>query len=63
MRRRRSVWCFVLAVFAAVLVVTVRAQEPTKNSQPEQTSFSADWVPVKYSLASQLRFHWVLCRS
>jgi hypothetical protein len=44
MQRKRSVWCLVLALFVAVLAVSVEAQEPEKNSQPEQTSFGTDWV-------------------
>jgi hypothetical protein len=42
MQRRRSVWCLALVVFVAGLAVSVEAQKPSKNGQPEQTSFGAD---------------------
>jgi hypothetical protein len=44
MQRKRSVWSLVLGLFVAVLAVSLEAQEPEKNSQPEQTRFGADWV-------------------
>ena len=45
MQRKRSVWWLVLGLFVAVLAISVEAQEPEKNSQPEQTRFGADWGP------------------